>query len=150
MLAFVYHYHFKYSDTHHYNVKNFHIYDKYSSTTNYYGFCQDIWNKILIERLQIYTRWVCLSGIGIHSERFSSANAYWIGLTGLSTANMNAAFADIANTGATLVRTWGFNDVTSPSGDYYQLWTNGIATVNTGATGLQNFGTTPKCVFQRT
>ncbi len=70
MLAFVYHYHIKYPDTHHYNVKNFHIiYDKYSSTTSYYGFCQDIWNKILIERLQIYTRWVCLSAIDIHSER---------------------------------------------------------------------------------
>ncbi|OBZ68183.1 putative mannan endo-1,4-beta-mannosidase F [Grifola frondosa] len=67
------------------------------------------------------------------------ANAYWVGLTGLSTADMNAAFADIANAGSTTVRTWGFNDVTSASGDYYQLWSNGKAAVNTGATGLQNF-----------
>ncbi|THH08393.1 hypothetical protein EW146_g9009 [Bondarzewia mesenterica] len=67
------------------------------------------------------------------------ANAYWVGLTGLSTANMNAAFADIAKTGATTVRTWGFNDVTSASGTYYQLWSGGIGTVNTGSTGLGNF-----------
>ncbi|PSR73346.1 hypothetical protein PHLCEN_2v10811 [Hermanssonia centrifuga] len=52
---------------------------------------------------------------------------------------MNAAFSDIASSGATVVRTWGFNDVTSPSGDYYQLWSNGQPTINTGSTGLENF-----------
>ncbi|KAI0355647.1 mannanase [Trametes cingulata] len=67
------------------------------------------------------------------------ANSYWVGLMGYSTAQMNQAFADIAKTGATTVRTWGFNDVTTPNGIYYQLWQNGKATVNTGATGLQNF-----------
>lgn len=67
------------------------------------------------------------------------ANSYWVGLTGLSTANMNAAFSDIAKTGATVVRTWGFNDVTSASGTYYQLWSGGKGTVNTGSTGLGNF-----------
>ncbi len=34
----------------------------------------------------------------------------------------------------------GFNDVTNPSGIYYQSWSNGVATVNTGPTGLENFG----------
>ncbi|KAH7925543.1 glycoside hydrolase family 5 protein [Leucogyrophana mollusca] len=67
------------------------------------------------------------------------ANSYWVGLMGLSTADMNQAFKDIAATGATTVRTWGFNEVTSPSGDYYQSWSNGVPTVNTGATGLENF-----------
>ncbi|KAI0266756.1 glycoside hydrolase family 5 protein [Gloeopeniophorella convolvens] len=67
------------------------------------------------------------------------ANSYWVGLIGLSTANMNAAFADIAKAGATTVRTWGFNEVTSPNGVYYQSWSGGKPTVNTGATGLQNF-----------
>ncbi|KAI0745688.1 mannanase [Earliella scabrosa] len=67
------------------------------------------------------------------------ANSYWVGLMGYSTANMNQAFADIAKAGGTTVRTWGFNEATSPNGIYYQLWQNGKATVNTGATGLQNF-----------
>ncbi|KZP21678.1 glycoside hydrolase family 5 protein [Athelia psychrophila] len=68
------------------------------------------------------------------------ANAYWVGLMGYSVADMNKAFADIAATGATTVRTLGFNEETVASGDYYQLWTNGVPTVNTGATGLENFG----------
>ncbi|KZP21672.1 glycoside hydrolase family 5 protein [Athelia psychrophila] len=67
------------------------------------------------------------------------ANAYWVGLMGYSTTDMNKAFADIAATGATTVRTWGFNEVTAASGDYYQLWTSGVPTINTGATGLGNF-----------
>ena len=35
----------------------------------------------------------------------------------------------------------GFNDVTSPQnyGAYYQLWTNGTATFNTGAYGISRF-----------
>ncbi|EMD37800.1 carbohydrate-binding module family 1 protein/glycoside hydrolase family 5 protein [Gelatoporia subvermispora B] len=67
------------------------------------------------------------------------ANAYWVGLMGYSTSDMNKAFADIAATGATTVRTWGFNEVTTASGDYYHLWSGSTATVNTGATGLENF-----------
>jgi len=69
----------------------------------------------------------------------AGANAYWIGLTGLSVADMNTAFSDIVKAGGTTVRTWGFNEVTSPNGDYYQSWANGKPTINTGATGLQNF-----------
>ncbi len=34
----------------------------------------------------------------------------------------------------------GFNEVTSPNGVYYQSWSNGKPTVNTGSTGLGNFG----------
>ncbi|KAJ7594137.1 CEL4a mannanase [Mycena floridula] len=67
------------------------------------------------------------------------SNSYWVGLMGYSTTDMNTAFANIAKTGATTVRTWGFNDVTSPNGIYYQSWSGGKATVNTGATGLGNF-----------
>lgn len=33
-------------------------------------------------------------------------NSYWIGLTGLSSANMHAAFADIPKAGGTTVWTW--------------------------------------------
>ncbi|KAF8159938.1 CEL4b mannanase [Crassisporium funariophilum] len=66
-------------------------------------------------------------------------NAYWVGLTGLSTANMNAAFADVAKAGGTTLRTWGFNEVTSPNGNYYQSWSGKTPTINTGASGLQNF-----------
>ncbi|KAF8883320.1 CEL4b mannanase [Gymnopilus junonius] len=66
-------------------------------------------------------------------------NSYWMGLIGLSTANMNAAFADIAKAGGTTVRTWGFNEVTSPNGNYYQSWSGSTPTINYGATGLENF-----------
>ncbi|THU93622.1 mannanase [Dendrothele bispora CBS 962.96] len=65
------------------------------------------------------------------------ANSYWVGLFGLSSSDMDKAFADIAATGATTVR--GFNEVTSPNGIYYQSWSGGKPTVNTGSTGLQNF-----------
>ncbi|KAF8658278.1 hypothetical protein AX16_002053 [Volvariella volvacea WC 439] len=69
------------------------------------------------------------------------ANSYWVGLTQLSDADMNTAFADIARAGGTTVRTWGFNEVTSiPSwGAYYQSWNGRTPTINTGANGLQTF-----------
>ena len=94
-----------------------------------------------------------------------------MGLTGITFADMNAAFADIAKTGATTVRTWyssiistlnsgadlifletnvyyydcrGFNEITSASSNgttnYYQIWSGSTPTINTGPTGLQNFG----------
>ena len=34
----------------------------------------------------------------------------------------------------------GFNEVTTPSRDYYQLWNGSIPTINYGPTGLENFG----------
>ncbi|KAI0044232.1 glycoside hydrolase family 5 protein [Auriscalpium vulgare] len=70
------------------------------------------------------------------------SNAYWIGLTALSTANINTAFANIAATGATVVRTWGFNEVTSTSSSsyaYYQSWSGSTPTVNYGSNGLASF-----------
>ncbi|KAF9482636.1 CEL4b mannanase [Pholiota conissans] len=66
-------------------------------------------------------------------------NSYWVGLMGYSTTDMNKAFADIASAGSTVVRTWGFNEVTSPNGIYYQSWSGSTPTVNTGASGLANF-----------
>lgn len=60
---------------------------------------------------------------------------------GFSVANMNKSFADIAGSGATVVRTWGFNEVTAQNGVFYQSWSGATPTVNLGATGLQNFGT---------
>ncbi|KAF9234130.1 glycoside hydrolase family 5 protein [Melanogaster broomeanus] len=67
------------------------------------------------------------------------SNSYWVGLMGYTTDEMNTAFQNIAATGATTVRTLGFNEVTTPSGDYYQLWNGSTPTINYGATGLQNF-----------
>ncbi|KAG6919061.1 hypothetical protein DXG01_009314 [Tephrocybe rancida] len=81
--------------------------------------------------------WAQCGGINYTGD---TSNAYWIGLTGLSTANINAAFADIAKAGVTTLRTWGFNEVTSPNGNYYQSWSGSTPTINTGSTGLQNFG----------
>ncbi|KAG8984678.1 hypothetical protein FRB90_005175 [Tulasnella sp. 427] len=54
-------------------------------------------------------------------------------------ADLDKAFADIAATGATTVRTWGFNEVTSASGTYYQIWSGSTPTINYGADGLQKF-----------
>ncbi|KDQ27597.1 glycoside hydrolase family 5 protein [Pleurotus ostreatus PC15] len=69
------------------------------------------------------------------------SNSYWVGLSGFSSEEMSHAFADVAAAGGTTVRTWGFNDQTDAGywGPYYQLWTNGVPTVNTGASGLENF-----------
>jgi len=59
----------------------------------------------------------------------------------LDEANMKKAFADIAATGATVVRTWAFNDVTTTPtyGAYYQTWNGSTPAINTGSTGLGNF-----------
>lgn len=67
------------------------------------------------------------------------SNSYWVGLTGLTTDEMDVTFNDIAKTGGTTVRTWGFNEVTSASSDYYQLWNGSTPTINYGSTGLGNF-----------
>ncbi|KAJ7154792.1 glycoside hydrolase [Mycena filopes] len=64
------------------------------------------------------------------------SNAYWLPLMGYSNADIDKAFADIVASGATTVRTWGFNEVTAASGTYFHLWSGKTATVNTGANGL--------------
>ncbi|PPR01176.1 hypothetical protein CVT24_006052 [Panaeolus cyanescens] len=68
-------------------------------------------------------------------------NSYWVGLTDLSDADMNTAFSDIAKAGGTTCRTWGFREVNSTSigGTFYQSWTKGSPTINTGPSGLQSF-----------
>ncbi|KAF9038214.1 CEL4a mannanase [Panaeolus papilionaceus] len=66
-------------------------------------------------------------------------NSYWVGLAGLSSTDINKAFADMAAAGATTVRTWGFNEVTSANGIYYQLWNGAKPTINTGSNGLGSF-----------
>ncbi|KAJ6453764.1 mannanase [Mycena sanguinolenta] len=64
------------------------------------------------------------------------SNAYWPALLGYNSTEIDQAFSDIAGSGATTVRTMGFNEVTSPTGIYFYLWTGATATVNTGPTGL--------------
>ncbi|KAG1821892.1 glycoside hydrolase family 5 protein [Suillus subaureus] len=76
---------------------------------------------------------------GSHAKSCCSSNSYWVGLTGLTTDEMDVTFRDIAETGGTTVRTWGFNEVTSASGDYYQLWNGSTPTINYSSTGLENF-----------
>ncbi|KIJ37692.1 glycoside hydrolase family 5 protein [Sphaerobolus stellatus SS14] len=69
----------------------------------------------------------------------AGTNAYWLAQN--TNADIDTAFSDIAAAGLTTVRTWGFNDVTAVQnyGAYYQLWTNGVPTVNTGSNGLGKF-----------
>ncbi|KAJ7458495.1 CEL4a mannanase [Mycena latifolia] len=64
------------------------------------------------------------------------SNAYWLPLMGYSTTDISKAFDDIVASGATTVRTWGFNEVTAANGIYFHLWSGNTATVNTGANGL--------------
>ncbi|KIM23323.1 glycoside hydrolase family 5 protein [Serendipita vermifera MAFF 305830] len=71
---------------------------------------------------------------------FISTNAYWLAQLG-SSSLITQAFSEIAQAGTTVVRTWGFNDVTSPSGTYYQLFQGSTVTINTGSTGLGKFDT---------
>ncbi len=79
----------------------------------------------------------------LDSSTFSvvGANSYWVGLGGYGTTDMTTALSDMVNAGATVFRTWGFNEVTSASGIYYQLWDGETATVNTGDDGLEHFDT---------
>ncbi|KAG8940723.1 hypothetical protein FRC00_012839, partial [Tulasnella sp. 408] len=67
------------------------------------------------------------------------SNAYWLAQFPANQADLDQAFADIAATGATTVRTLGFNDVTSPSGTYYQIWSGSTPTINYGSDGLAKF-----------
>ncbi|KAF9005377.1 mannanase [Hymenopellis radicata] len=79
------------------------------------------------------TGFVKTSGTGftLNGSKYTvvGSNSYWVGLAGYSTANMNAAFADIAAAGSTVVPKW----------IYYQSWSGSTPTINTGSTGLQNF-----------
>ncbi|KAH7339441.1 CEL4a mannanase [Rhizoctonia solani] len=86
----------------------------------------------------------------LDGQKFTVAgsNAYWIPQLS-NNADITKAFNDLKNAqvssspfvGLTTLRTWGFNDVTSPSGTYYQIWNGKTATLNTGANGLGKFDT---------
>ncbi|THH05918.1 hypothetical protein EW145_g4447 [Phellinidium pouzarii] len=77
----------------------------------------------------------------LNGDTFTVAgtNAYWLAQE--MDADIDTAFNDIVTAGLTTVRTWGFNDVTTPQeyGAYYQLWTDGVATFNTGDYGISRF-----------
>ncbi|KAF9525925.1 glycoside hydrolase superfamily [Crepidotus variabilis] len=77
----------------------------------------------------------------VNGSKFTvvGSNSYWVGLMGLSLDNMKTSFGNIAAAGGTVVRTWGFNEVTSASGNYYQSWSGTKPTINTGSSGLLNF-----------
>ncbi|CAE6430603.1 unnamed protein product [Rhizoctonia solani] len=66
------------------------------------------------------------------------SNAYWIPQLS-NPADITTAFGDLKKAGFTTLRTWGFNEVTSPSGTYYQLWNGATSTINTGSDGLARF-----------
>jgi len=69
----------------------------------------------------------------------AGTNAYW--LAQVDNDDIDTAFADMAAAGLTTCRTWGFNEVTAAQnfGAYYQLWTNGTPSINTGPLGLSKF-----------
>lgn len=79
----------------------------YSSTD---GLCRYFWAKVYAQWQGFHGCRVCMpthfSATMYAKGNPISENSYWVGLMGLSTANMNAAFADIAKSGATVVRTW--------------------------------------------
>ncbi|KAG9011517.1 hypothetical protein FRB90_007175 [Tulasnella sp. 427] len=90
----------------------------------------------------------CSSFVGTSGQKFTlsgstytlvGSNAYWLAQFPATQADLDQAFADIAATGATTVRTWGFNDVTSASGTYYQIWNGTTPTINYGSDGLLKF-----------
>ncbi|QRV79289.1 Cellulase (glycosyl hydrolase family 5 protein) [Ceratobasidium sp. AG-Ba] len=78
----------------------------------------------------------------LDGSRFTvvGSNAYWMAQLPTS-ADITTAFNDLKNAGFTTLRTWGFNEVTSPSGTYYQLWNGKTPTLNTGPDGLAKFDT---------
>ncbi|KAJ3476237.1 hypothetical protein NLI96_g11300 [Meripilus lineatus] len=100
------------------------------------------WNT---QRLDVTDDYVKTSGqtFTLNGNTFTvvGANTYWVGLSGLGVDDMNLAFVDIKNAGATTARTWGFNEVTNTEEGipYYQSWSDGVPTINYGPTGLENF-----------
>ncbi|KAG9046156.1 hypothetical protein FS837_004951 [Tulasnella sp. UAMH 9824] len=92
----------------------------------------------------------CSGFVGTSGQKFTlngstytvvGSNAYWLAQFPATQADLDQAFADIAATGATTVRTWGFNEVTSASGTYYQIWNGATPTINYGSDGLAKFDT---------
>ncbi|OAA57086.1 Glycoside hydrolase, subgroup, catalytic core [Niveomyces insectorum RCEF 264] len=66
-------------------------------------------------------------------------NSYWIGFL-TNNADVDSVLDHIAKSGLTILRVWGFNDVTTrPGGNtvYFQSLSAGGSQINTGANGLQ-------------
>ncbi|KAF2497809.1 glycoside hydrolase family 5 protein [Lophium mytilinum] len=71
---------------------------------------------------------------------FFGTNAYWLSFHD-NAGDIQTAFKTMASKGLMVCRVWGFNDVTSPSGIYYQSWSGQIGTVNYGSNGLGHMDT---------
>lgn len=72
-------------------------------------------------------------------QYFAGTNSYWIGFL-TNNADVDTVMQHLQASGEKVLRVWGFNDVTSvPSAGtvYYQSFVNGVASINTGANGLQ-------------
>lgn len=69
----------------------------------------------------------------------TGTNAYWIGFL-TNNADVDLVMDHLAKSGLSILRVWGFNDVTTkPSGNtvYYQYLSTTAAQINTGPNGLQ-------------
>jgi mannan endo-1,4-beta-mannosidase len=74
-----------------------------------------------------------------HVSYYAGSNSYWIGFL-TNDNDVDLVMDHLNESGLRILRVWGFNDVNSiPSTGtvYYQLLTNGTATINTGEDGLQ-------------
>ncbi|KAK3672346.1 hypothetical protein LTR78_007653 [Recurvomyces mirabilis] len=70
---------------------------------------------------------------------FAGTNTYWIGFL-TNNADVDLVMSHLQTARIKVLRVWGFNDVTSIPGTgtvYYQSFVNGVASINTGANGLQ-------------
>ncbi|PGH17847.1 hypothetical protein AJ80_04670 [Polytolypa hystricis UAMH7299] len=68
-------------------------------------------------------------------SKFAGTNAYWLPFL-TNDNDVDTAFRAFQAAGMKVVRTWAFNDVTSCSGIYFQCFSGGSATINTGSDGL--------------
>ncbi|EGX54367.1 hypothetical protein AOL_s00004g16 [Orbilia oligospora ATCC 24927] len=67
---------------------------------------------------------------------FAGTNAYWLSFT-TNNADIDQVMSHLQASKLKVLRVWGFNDVTSPSGVYFQLFSGSSPTINTGSNGLQ-------------
>ncbi|KAK6531183.1 hypothetical protein TWF281_008008 [Arthrobotrys megalospora] len=67
---------------------------------------------------------------------FAGTNAYWLSFT-TNDADVNLVMSRLQTAKLKVLRVWGFNDVTSASGVYFQLFSGSSPTINTGSNGLQ-------------
>ncbi|KAL2821839.1 glycoside hydrolase superfamily [Aspergillus cavernicola] len=82
---------------------------------------------------------------------FAGSNAYWLPFL-TNNADVDLALDHIAESGLTILRTWGFNDVnTVPANGtvYFQSHANGVSTINTGQYGLERLDYVVSAAEQR-